>query len=201
MVRALAAILFVLILFATGPFADPRFLRTSFLHHNDYVGFHRPLRTLPADAAPGFYRQLHGETVVEFPWVIVWDSNRTFYLYQQIHGGRVLVSTPQRLLFQPPLALKNTVAPDSGALCRSGARYLIVHLNMAREEDAVAPGGRITAFELSPALRRFFRTAAGNLVNRLVRQWGKPTYADRRLRVWDLSEVCSRASVSYHRQP
>jgi hypothetical protein len=185
-----AVTLFVMALAAAGPFADPFVRRTSFLHHNDFVAFHRPYRRMPAAAAPRFYRRLHGETVLEAPWVYAWESNRTFYLYQQVHGGRVVVVAPQRILFRPPLALRNAFAPEPEALCRSGARYLIVHRNLGREEDRLAPGGRFAAPGTSRGLRRMLRGMAAELARGLERRWGSPIYADRWVRVWDLRESC-----------
>ncbi len=189
---------FILALAALGPFADPIARRTSFLHHNDFVGFYRPYRTAEAREIPAFYRRLKGETVLEFPWLYVWESNRTFYVYQQIHGGRVIVSTPQRILLQPPLALRNVVAPEPRAFCRSGARYAIVHRNVAREEDRIAPGGRIFEFEVSQPLRRLLRESAAGLARRLKRDWGEPVYADKLLWVWDLSGVCGGGTPPAH---
>ena len=183
--RGAVGALLVLSLAAVGPFADPVVLRTSFLHHNDFVGFYRPYRKAPAAAVPAFYRQLHGETVLEAPWVYAWEANRAFYLYQQVHGGRVMVVAAQPVLSRPPLALRNVLPPEPEALCHSGARYLIVHRNPAREEDLLAPGGRIPE-----ALRRLLRGSAADLARRLERQWGRPVYADRWLRVWDLREAC-----------
>ncbi len=180
----------VLVLGLLGPFGDSFARRTSFLHHNDFVGFYRSYRTVPAGEVPAFYRRLKGETVLEFPWIFVWDSNRTFYVYQEIHGGRVLVSTPQRILFRPPLGLRNAVAPDPQAFCRSGARYLVVHRNVAREEDRIAPGGRISEFEVAQPLRRQLRESAASLSRRLRSEWGDPVYADRLLWAWDLAAAC-----------
>ena len=187
------AVPFVVALLLAGPFTDPAVRHTSFLHHNDFVGFYRPRPSLPAEALPDFYHQLHGETVVEFPWVFIWDGNHSFYLYQQVHRGRVVVSTPQRLLFQPPLALRNAAAPEPAALCRSGARYLIVHRNVAKEEDRIAPGGRLSQGELAQPLRRALRESAAALGERLVAEWGKPVYGDPVVRVWDLAAVCGRS--------
>lgn len=189
---AAAAVPFVAALLAAGPFADPAVLRTSFLHHNDFVGFYRPRPAVPA-AVPDFYRQLHGETVVELPWTFIWEANRTFYLYQEVHGGRVIVSTPQRLLFQPPLALRNAVAPEPAAICRSGARYLIVHRAVAREEDGIAPNRRLAEPGDAQPLRRMLREEAAALGERLKREWGPPVYADGVLRAWDLRAACGRS--------
>ncbi len=189
-IRGLAAALLVLALAAAGPFADSAVRRPSFRHHNDFVGFYRARRQAPAEAIPAFYRRLRGETLVELPWVYPWESNRTFYLYQQIHGGRVVVATPQRILFRPPLALRNAVALDPEAFCGSGARYVVLHRNVAREEDRLAPGGRISDVEVARPLRLLLRESAGRLAVRLQREWGEPVYADRWLRVWDLAAVC-----------
>jgi hypothetical protein len=199
--RGLAAALLLLALATRGPFADPAARRTSFLHHNDFVGFHQPRRQARPEAVPGFYRRLRGETVVEAPWVYAWDANRTFYLYQQVHVGRVVVSTPQNILFRPPLALRNAVAPRPPVLCRVGARYLILHRNVAREEDRLAPAGRVSELEISRPLRRTLRHWAGSLGGRLERQWGEPVYADRWLRVWDLPAVCGPAVVKDRMEP
>ena len=187
-----AAVPFVAALLAAGPFADRAVLRTSFLHHNDFVAFYKPRPAVPAEV-PDFYRQLHGETVVEFPWTFIWEANRAFYLYQEVHGGRVIVSTPQRVLFQPGLALRNAVAPEPAAICRSGARYLIVHRAEAREEDGIAPDGRLADAEDGQALRRLLREEAARLGERVKREWGPPVYADGVLRAWDLRAVCSRS--------
>ena len=168
-----------------GPFADPDARHTSFLHHNDFVGFYRARPKVSPEMVPGFYRQLHGETVVEFPWLLAWDANRTFYLYQEVHRGRVIVSSLQRLLFQPPLALRNAAAPEPGAICRSGARYLIVHRAIAREEDRFGP--------IDPSLRRMLRETTSAFGDRVKAEWGPPAYADPVLRAWDLRTVCGAA--------
>jgi hypothetical protein len=187
------AVVFLGALLLAGPFADPATWRTSFLHHNDFVAFYKPRPSLPADAVPDFYRRLHGETVVEFPWLFMWEANHAFYLYQEVHGGRVVVASPQGILYRPPLALRNAVAPEPGAICRSGARYLIVHRNVAQEEERIAPGGRLTEGEAAQPLRRLARGSAAALGGRLETAWGDPVYADGLIRVWDLSAVCGAA--------
>lgn len=191
-VRALGAGLLVLLLAAGGPFASPLSWRTSFLHHNDFVSFYQPVPRLLAGPVPDFYHRLRGETVIEHPWAYRWDANHAFYLYQAAHGGRVKVSSPQGILFRPPLALRNVVQPEPEDLCRSGARYVIVHVNIAREEDR-SPGGRLSDFQAFRGLRRMLRQASTVLANRLRRQWGEPVYADRWVRVWDLEAACSSA--------
>ncbi|HEV2843662.1 MAG TPA: hypothetical protein VG477_02355, partial [Thermoanaerobaculia bacterium] len=53
--KGLGAGVMIVLLAAGGPFARPLSWRTSFLHHNDFVGFHQPVRTLPAGTVPAFY--------------------------------------------------------------------------------------------------------------------------------------------------
>ncbi len=185
-----AALLVIFLL--AGPFTDPVTWRTSFLHHNDFVAFCKPRPSPPADAVPDFYRRLHGETVVEFPWLFMWEANRSFYLYQEVHRGRVIVASPQGILYRPPLALRNAVAPEPEAVCRSGARYLIVHRNVAQEEERIAPGGRLAEEDAQP-LRRLTRVSAAALGARLEGEWGAPVYEDGVIRAWDLSAVCGAA--------
>ncbi len=194
--HGLSAGLVIFSLFAWGPFTDPVARRTSFLHHNDFVGFYKPRPKIQAADVPEFYRWLRGETVVEAPWLFIWETNHSYYLYQEIHRGRVVVASPQRILFRPPLALRNVVAPDPGPICRSGARYLIVHRNVAREEDLIAPGGRLAGGELAQPLRLMLRGAAAQLGDRVAREWGRPVYTDRWLRVWDLAAVCGGGTQS-----
>ncbi|MFL6193284.1 MAG: hypothetical protein ACJ75H_03880, partial [Thermoanaerobaculia bacterium] len=175
-----------------GPFGEGRYWRSSFLGHNDFVGFHAPLEALPPGPVPDFYERTGGEPVLEVPWLYPWDSNRSFYVYQETHGGRVLVGTPQRILLRPPLAMRNAVAPEPEAFCRSGARYVVVHRNVAREEDRLEPGGGpVSEAEIPRASRRMLREIGAGLSNRLERRWGRPLFADRQVRVWDLRRVCA----------
>lgn len=193
---ALAALLLAALLFF-GPFADRDRWRSSFQHHNDFVAFYAPRVLLAPEAAPDFYRRLAAEpgsgAVIEYPWLAVWAANRSFYAYQAIHRRRVLVSTPQRLLFRPPAALRNAVAPDPAALCRSGARYLILHANVGREEDRVASaaGRAVREPVVSRRMRRQLRDMADALSGRLAAAWGAPIYADGWLEVWDLARSCA----------
>jgi hypothetical protein len=193
--RAAAFAVFLGALMALGPFADPVDRRTSFLHHNDFVAFYKPRPRFQAADVPELYRQLQGATVVEFPWLFVWETNHAFYLYQEVHRGRVIVASPQHILFRPPLALRNVVAPEPAAICASGARYLIVHRNVAREEDRFAPGGRLSEGEMAQPFRRMLRESAAALGDRVKEEWGPPVYADGRVRAWDLRAVCPRRPV------
>jgi hypothetical protein len=199
--RPAFATLFLAALFFFGPFADRDRWRSSFQHHNDFVAFYAPRVRLAPEAAPDFYRRLAAEpgagAVIEYPWLAVWEANRSFYAYQAIHRRRVLVSTPQRLLFRPPAALRNAVAPDPAAFCRSGARYLILHTDVDREEDRIAraAGRAVREPVVSRRMRRQLRDMASALSGRLAAAWGAPIYDDGWLEVWDLARSCAGAGV------
>jgi hypothetical protein len=184
---------FFLALFWVGPFTQEGFREGSFMHHNDFVGFQAPRATLPARSVPPFYRrlaELPGGPVVEFPWPTVWEFGRSPYLYQGIHGRRVLVSAPFDVPRHPRLALRNEVAPEPAALLASPARYLIVHLRLPWEEDQVqVPPDRRPVRRMGPELRRRYRQAGQRLARQLEREWGAPDHADELLRVWDLERL------------
>lgn len=193
--RAAASALFLAALFWMGPLHDRDLARGSFVHHNDFARFLEPRLRLDPARVPGFYRVLAAErgdgAIVEYPWLGVWEANRSFYAYQAVHGRRVVVSTPQRLLFRPPAALRNAVAPEPEALCRSGAETLVVHLHVDREEERLAAGKREPV--VSRRMRQQLREMAGKLAIRLGAAWGEPAYSDREVAVWDLRAACRRS--------
>lgn len=185
----------------TGPFADSRFRTSSFMHHNEVAwAFAEPAAPPPATISP-FYRwlarqdgQRRGE-VIEYPWLFLWRF-RSFYLYQDIHRERVTVASPMRLLARPGVALRNAVRVNAAAFCASGARYLVVHTNIPREEMALAgfdPAGPVGVAGLNPEMRRSLRVDARRLVKRLAAGWGAADYVDADLHVWDLARSCQRS--------
>lgn len=181
--------LFLLILFWTGPFPAPGFRSSSFMHHNDFVGFYAPRSTLPAEVVPAIYRRLPPGPVLEAPWPTVWDFCRSFYIDQEIHRQRVLVSAPRDLPRDPRIAFRNEVPPEPAAFLASPARTLIVHLRLPWEEDRVVdPPGR-PARPMRPPLRRALRQDGEALAARLSQEWGPPDYGDATVQVWDLDRV------------
>jgi hypothetical protein len=183
----------MLFLFWTGPFLSPGFRTSSFMHHNDFVGFFAPRATLPAAVVPAIYRRLPRGPVLEAPWPPVWDFDRSFYVYQGIHGRRVLVSAPYDVPRDPGIAFRNEVPPEPAALLASPARTLVVHVRLAWEEDRVVdPPGRPPARRMRPEVRRLYRQAGEQLAARLAREWGPPDFADATVRAWDLDRVRGR---------
>jgi hypothetical protein len=193
---ALAAA-FILTLAAHGPLADRALWASSFMHHNDFLAFYAQRPRLAPEAVPYPYQEiarLGGKrAVVEYPWSS-FAGLRTPYLYQEIHGRRVQVSGPQRLLFAPVLALANAVPPGPEGFCGSGARFLVVHLHVGREEDRiVAPEeARLGERQMRPDLRRTLRLQAEAMAQGLTALWGDPTWSASSLRAWDLDLACQR---------
>jgi hypothetical protein len=181
--------LFLLLLFWVGPFPAPGFRTSSFMHHNDFVGFYAPRATLPAEAEPEIYRRLPDGPVLEAPWPTVWDFDRSVYIDQQIHRQRVLVSAPRDLPRDPRLAFRNEVPPDPAAILASPARTVVVHLRLPWEEDRVREPVARPARPMRPPLRRALRQDGESLAARLTAAWGPPDWSDATVRVWDLERV------------
>lgn len=186
-----------LLLIWTGPFLSTGFRSSSFMHHNDFLGFQRPRATLPDDAVPALYRGLPRGPVLEYPWTPTWSYNRSFYVYQQVHGRRVMVSVPSSLPLDlprhPRVDLRNEVPPEPEAILASPARTLVVHLTPGWEEDRLSfPEGdrrREKERPMPPELRRELRRAGEGLAGRLTREWGPPDHGDERVRSWDLERL------------
>lgn len=179
---------FILFLFWTGPFLTAGYRDSSFMHHNDFVGFFSPFSSIPADAVPAIYRQLPKGPVVEYPWSTVWEQNRTFYIYQLLHEQRMLVSAP----FDIPrdgIDLRNEVEPEPAAFLASPARTVIIHLRLPAEEDRVVIPGRPFTKPMPSRLRRYYRRMGERLAARLLDEWGPGDYSDRRVHAWDLERL------------
>jgi hypothetical protein len=186
--RSLAVLVLLLLVWA-GPFSEKAFRTSSFMHHNDFVGFFAPPASLPAEVVPEVYRRLPGGPVVETPWPSVWDFCRSLYGYQQIHGQRVLVSAPFDVPRDPRLRLRNEVPPEPAALLASPARTVIVHLRLPWEEDRVIEPPERTSRPWRPNLRHLYRQAGERLAARLREEWGPPDFADASVQAWDLDRV------------
>jgi hypothetical protein len=191
--QRLAAAGLVLVWAVAGPFADADFRSSSFMHHNDLVAFALPRAVAPAGAVPRPYLALGGPddtAVVELPWPPVWDFGRSFYVYQDIHGLRVLVAAPAGALPAGRLQLRNRVSPDPSALLASGARYVAVHRHLAVEEDRlVLPPGPPAARRMPAAMAAELAAAGEAAASRLTVAWGPPAFADADVEVWDLHRV------------
>ncbi len=188
---------FILFLFWTGPFLTPGYRDSSFMHHNDFVGFYNPLSTIPAEVVPAIYSKLPDGPVVELPWSTVWEQNRTFYIYQRTHRQRVIVAAPfdvPRPPRQPGIDFRNEVEPEPAAILASPARTLIVHMRIPWEEDRVVIPGRPFTRPMPSGLRRVYRRIGEKFAARLDAEWGPADYSDNFVRAWDLERIRHRGS-------
>jgi hypothetical protein len=183
----------VLVWLSSGPFADADFLASSFMHHNDLVAFALPRATAPPGGVPRPYLALGGlpgSSIVELPWPPVWDFGRCFYVYQEVHGLRVRVAAAAG---PPPagrLRLRNRVSPEPAALLASGARYVVVHRDLALEEERLElPAGAPPPRRLPRSLAAELAAAGERSAAGLAADWGPPAFADAAVAVWDLGRV------------
>lgn len=193
----------VLAWLSAGPFAEVDFLASSFMHHNDLVGFAQPRATAPPGGVPRPYLALGGppdSAIVELPWPPVWDFGRCFYVYQEVHGLRVRVAAAAGAPPAGRLRLHNRVSPEPAALLASGARYVVVHRDLAREEERLRlPPGAPPPRRMTPQLAAELVAAGERSAARLAAAWGPPAFADAGVLAWDLVRV--RYDRASHRLP
>jgi hypothetical protein len=178
---------------AAGPFADPDFRASSFMHHNDLMAFALPRAVAPPAGPPRPYLAVGGPpgtALVELPWPPVWDFGRSFYAYQEIHGLRVLVAAPAGSLPAGRLRLRNRVDSEPASLLGSGARWVAVHRHLAAEEERLRlPSGSPPPRRMPPAAAALLAAAGETKAARLAAAWGPPAFADADVAVWDLRRV------------
>lgn len=193
----------LVLLVAAGPFAGPEIRRSPLAHHNDYMGFHAPRPKPRPRQVPRFYRRLAHSgapgVVLEFPWLPVWRLNRSFYLYQEVHGRELVVSSPRRLLADPRLRLQNLSLARAEAFLASRARWVVIHRNLREEEERWPESGAYPQPQALLHARRTLDHAGQAMIRRLRRTWGPPDEADRWIAVWDLERVRTTKPVARRR--
>ncbi|HEY6324738.1 MAG TPA: hypothetical protein VJA16_24595 [Thermoanaerobaculia bacterium] len=183
----------VLAWLSAGPFADAGFRASSFMHHNDMVAFALPRATAPPGGVPRPYLALGGppgSTIVELPWPPVWDFGRCFYVYQEVHGLRVRVAAAAGAPPAERLRLRNRVSAEPAALLASGARWVVVHRDLAMEEERLElPAGAPPPRRMPPSLAAELAAMGERSAARFAAAWGPPAFADAAVAVWDLARV------------
>jgi len=195
-VRPLGPIGVVVIFFAAGPLAKGASLWSSFLHHNDYLRFTRPIQA-GAEVTHLYEIAAHSRgPLIELPWFPEWRLSRVAVIGEAIHRGSTYVVPLNRRHALAAIGSARLLPPDPEAILNSGARYLLVHLDLASEEAAVARG---TYPPLGGAGRERFRIESEEInqdVARLVAtfhsQWGPPAAFDSSALLWDLALVRAR---------
>lgn len=189
--RALAALIPILVL--AGPMADRSWWHSSFPHHDDRLAFYVQRPEVPL---PEAYRRLGPGAILEAPWIPVWRVSRAVAIYQETHGHEIVAAVPDPLLADPRLAFRNLMPLTPEAFLASRARWLVVHRDLAAEEEAIPDPFWPPRMGMGRRFREVFQTEGRRLLRLLRRDWGKPDFADDRVVVWDLDRV-----RAYNRTP
>lgn len=200
-VAGIASAALVATMVAAGPLAVAEPWDGSFAHHKDHMGYYSPPATLAPDDVPGLYRRLRATggdgPIVEYPWHDHWVLSRTAYVFQRVHGRRVLVAPAEETFDDPRLALANIVAPDPESFLASGAAWLLVHADWVGEQGAVR-GDRRSPGDFAHRQSMFgcvHRRAAEEMTARLRAAWGPPDLADAGVEAWRLDRVRTREAA------
>ena len=184
------AVLAVAMLLSLGPFFDGELAHTSFAHDEPFLRFTAPRRTPTAETSPAIYRWLAtapAGPVLETPWHPVWRFSRATAGYQRLHRREVVVAVSGPVFGDPRLAFRNMVPARPSGLLGSRARWLVVHRDIGREEERVAPD--MMPPVMPSDLRRRLREAAARHAAVLRATWGPPDRADRSTSCWDLERI------------
>jgi len=177
-----------------GPLAAPRFRYGSFLHAEDFVGFHRPPAFAP-EGIPAPYRRIaeEGGTVLELTGLPTWVHEIYLAVYQDRHRQRVLLAPAEHELFVPRVALANYVEPVPHALLAAPARWLVVHRHPIRELDRLRYAEY--PWDTPPVqlvIRQMGRRHGRRAARYFERTWGPPDAGDELIWAWDLDRVRER---------
>jgi hypothetical protein len=173
-------------LYLSGPLPSSHRRPNNFTNHPELVPDGFPRVPLRAEEVPDFYRDLAGDpdrfSIIEAPWFHHWQGT-PFQRLQRVHGKEVLIGFPRPTgvpsiydfpFRRPLLRFRHYVdLEDRQSVVASGARYLILHADLASEVGPVASRG-----ERAPDVSR---------VDALCRDWfGPPVFVDERIVAFDL---------------
>lgn len=178
---------------ATGPFASATFRHTSFATASTFAYFVRDGNTIARGDMPAFYQTLvddPGErAVIEYPWSNL--ATHAVDAYQKHHGRPVVMAAPWKSLDDERLRLRQTVPARVGHYLESEARWLVVHLNLQREERRIRTSDRNHWMRLEdrPEIWRPLLRAGPKTVRSFERRYGEADHRDDEVAVWDLDRL------------
>ena len=179
---------FLALLFISGPLTRWQYLHGSFAHHNRFMAFvNARFDAAPAElASSAYYARLAADeevrAIVEYPVDHRWSRcNAPFYL-QRLHEKEVVVSSDLALRQDPRFRWRNSAAGDAASILASRADVLVLHLDPGAEE-------RPLAAEFDERAWREVSGRARALRVDLLTRWGRPSFEDERVAVWDLRKV------------
>jgi hypothetical protein len=180
-----------------GPLNDGERWRSSFAHHNDFFSYQCD-RTALAGPLPVPYDQIRmaqGEGIVlEYPWSSPWRLTRPYYAYQARHHRAVVVGSAEPLWASPRVRASRVVPGTPEAFAASDARFVVVHTDLKREDDAL-PVDRCGAGNAEGSRGWDSLGRQGMAMRTLLETtWGPPTWSDAAVAVWDRGAAKRRAS-------
>ncbi len=187
-VAAVAAVVMALV---SGPLVSRDYATSSFTQSNDYVAFHQPLPE-PIELPVALTNLPRPGPLLVFPWSSRWRLSRSLAGYQRLLNRSIVVSSPEPALNLPALRFRNLSAAHPRDFLASRARYLVVFLDVADEEERW--GGERAALALKPRLAEHYRQEGQRMARLLEEWWGSPIARDERVVVWDLETLRSEAS-------
>lgn len=189
--RRAAVVSLLLASFATGPLATWQFLRSNLAHHGQYLLWHSQLPRDPDIAVPSVYRaaRAYGGRVLEFPWFPEWRFSLAPLLYQRFHKQPIIVAIPIEQFNVDWIELPSSVPPEPQSMLASGARFVVVHLDMAAEEARARFALSMASLRYTENLAKLaegYRHSGESLARQLRALLGPPHYEDAGVLGWDL---------------
>ncbi len=175
------------LLLVAGPLARPEFRRGSFVHARSFLHFTRAGVQMAEAQVPAFYRAVPAPGgLIEFPWFNL--ASQAFAAYQRHHDRPVRVSVARPEVFEGA-SLRTVLQPEPERWRTSGARYLVLHRDVQREEGRLRGTGPGHERLLSrvPQFWQTLRREARRMERTLQTEWGPPVYSDDDIAVWDLT--------------
>lgn len=190
---ALAAIALILAVVASGPLPTAYRPPNNFTNHTYLQPDGLPRPPLDRSSAPAFYLELARQpgdfSVVETPWFPHWQGN-PFLRLQLVHRKEVFLgfSRPEgvRTVYNHPLDhpllrfSRYLDLEDPGRVLESGARYVIVHRDLAAELGPID-----SRHEVAPDVSR--------ILDRYESDCGPPAHADDTIVAFALARCRLRA--------
>jgi hypothetical protein len=196
----LAGVAVLLLVAATGPFAQPAHWRSTLSHHVSLLRFDCSVPEIPPAAVPRFYAELGREPgsapLIEFPWDLTSASRAA--LAFQLHHRQAIIGAPPKWTYldEPVFRLHWLIAPKLESFLASSARYLVVHRHPQADEQLVV-SGTCPGMLQGPAALQVARDAAAPEMERELRaRWGPPTFDEGSIVVWDLARLRSTMTGS-----
>jgi hypothetical protein len=191
---AAAALLGVAGLAAAGPYAaDPALRLGPFAGHPAAIAFLTPATRIPVDRVPAVYSLIAREAGEGAVLEITAGPAGIFQVpalaFWRVHRRPVIVTFEKAIVADPRLRLRTLSGLEPAQMEASGARFVVLHLDLPRFRriDRDGPG--------SPAAQRATPPDHAGLVRarrmgaELSRAWGEPDLVDGSEWVWDLERV------------